>query len=86
MIKTIIYEADGEPLVALVRGDHEVNEGKLARAAKCFEHSQFNQLGKGVMLTYKGIQISRRCVHLCFYPAIFNFGFSWKRAATYHEV
>jgi prolyl-tRNA synthetase len=34
MIKTIIYQADGEPLVALVRGDHEVNEGKLARAAK----------------------------------------------------
>jgi prolyl-tRNA synthetase len=33
MIKTIIYEADGEPLIALVRGDHEVNEGKLARAA-----------------------------------------------------
>ena len=34
LIKTIIYEAGGEPLVALVRGDHEVNEAKLARAAK----------------------------------------------------
>ncbi len=33
MIKTIIYDAGGEPLVALVRGDHEVNEMKLARAA-----------------------------------------------------
>lgn len=33
MIKTIVYEADGEPLVALVRGDHEVNEPKLRRAA-----------------------------------------------------
>ncbi len=33
MIKTIIYEVEGEPLVALVRGDHEVNEAKLARAA-----------------------------------------------------
>ena len=33
LIKTIIYEADGQPLVALVRGDHEVNESKLARAA-----------------------------------------------------
>ena len=33
MIKTIVYEVDGEPLVALVRGDHEVNEMKLARAA-----------------------------------------------------
>lgn len=33
LIKTIIYEADGRPLVALVRGDHEVNEAKLARAA-----------------------------------------------------
>ncbi|UCE60601.1 MAG: proline--tRNA ligase [Phycisphaerales bacterium] len=34
LIKTIIYEADGKPLVALVRGNHEVNEGKLARAAQ----------------------------------------------------
>jgi prolyl-tRNA synthetase len=33
MIKTIIYEVGGEPLVALVRGDHEVNEAKLARFA-----------------------------------------------------
>ena len=33
MIKTIIYVADGQPLVALVRGDHEVNEAKLARLA-----------------------------------------------------
>jgi prolyl-tRNA synthetase len=33
MIKTIIYHADGKPLVALVRGDHTVNEAKLARAA-----------------------------------------------------
>jgi len=33
LIKTIIYEADGRPLVALVRGDHTINEGKLARAA-----------------------------------------------------
>ncbi|MCK4376227.1 MAG: proline--tRNA ligase, partial [Candidatus Brocadiae bacterium] len=29
MIKTIIYVADGEPVAALVRGDHEVNEAKL---------------------------------------------------------
>jgi prolyl-tRNA synthetase len=34
MIKTIIYKADGEPLAALVRGDHEVNEAKLRRVAK----------------------------------------------------
>jgi len=33
MIKTIIYEADGKPLIALVRGDHEVNESKLQRVA-----------------------------------------------------
>jgi prolyl-tRNA synthetase len=33
MIKTIIFHADEEPLVALVRGDHEVNESKLRRAA-----------------------------------------------------
>ncbi len=34
MIKTIIYEADGDALVALVRGDHQVNEAKLRRAAQ----------------------------------------------------
>ena len=34
MIKTIIFETgDGEALVALVRGDHEVNEAKLRRVA-----------------------------------------------------
>ena len=34
MIKTIIYESEGQTLVALVRGDHEVNESKLARVAQ----------------------------------------------------
>jgi len=33
LIKTIIYQADGKPLVALVRGDHTVHEGKLAAFA-----------------------------------------------------
>ncbi|MFH1368762.1 MAG: proline--tRNA ligase [Elusimicrobiota bacterium] len=32
-IKTMIYIADGKPLVALVRGDHEINETKLQSAA-----------------------------------------------------
>jgi len=32
MIKTLIYRAGEDVLVALVRGDHEVNESKLARA------------------------------------------------------
>jgi len=31
MIKTIIYVADGRPVAALVRGDHDVNEAKLRR-------------------------------------------------------
>jgi prolyl-tRNA synthetase len=31
MIKTLIYVADGQPVAALVRGDHEVNENKLRR-------------------------------------------------------
>ena len=31
MIKTLIYSADGRPVAALVRGDHETNEGKLSR-------------------------------------------------------
>jgi prolyl-tRNA synthetase len=31
MIKTLIYKADDQPVAALVRGDHEVNENKLRR-------------------------------------------------------
>ncbi|HUU60640.1 MAG TPA: proline--tRNA ligase [Phycisphaerae bacterium] len=31
MIKTLIYAADGAPVAALVRGDHEMNENKLHR-------------------------------------------------------
>ncbi len=31
LIKTLIYLSDGNPIVVLVRGDHEVNEGKLRR-------------------------------------------------------
>ncbi|UCG15940.1 MAG: proline--tRNA ligase [Phycisphaerales bacterium] len=31
MIKTLVYSADGACVVALVRGDHEVNEAKLRR-------------------------------------------------------
>ncbi len=30
LIKTIVYVADGEPVVALIRGDRDVNEEKLA--------------------------------------------------------
>jgi len=32
LIKTLVYLADGEVVLALVRGDHELNEVKLARA------------------------------------------------------
>jgi prolyl-tRNA synthetase len=31
VIKTVFYVADGKPVVALVRGDHELNEHKLKR-------------------------------------------------------
>jgi len=31
LIKTLLYLADGAPVAALVRGDHELNESKLAR-------------------------------------------------------
>ncbi len=34
LLKTLIYRADGGFVAALVRGDHEVNESKLRRAAK----------------------------------------------------
>lgn len=32
LVKTIIYEVDGRPVAALIRGDREINEGKLAIA------------------------------------------------------
>ncbi len=32
LVKTIIYEADGRPVAALVRGDREINEAKLSMA------------------------------------------------------
>jgi len=31
LLKTLIYLADGQPVAALVRGDHEVNESKVRR-------------------------------------------------------
>jgi prolyl-tRNA synthetase len=31
LVKTLLYLAEGKPVAVLVRGDHEVNEGKLAR-------------------------------------------------------
>ena len=34
LIKTLVYETDGEPIAVLVRGDHDVNEAKLARVAR----------------------------------------------------
>jgi prolyl-tRNA synthetase len=33
LIKTMVYVCNGQPLVACVRGDHDVNEAKLARVA-----------------------------------------------------
>ncbi len=35
LVKTLIYVADGKPVAALVRGDHDLNEQKLRRAIKC---------------------------------------------------
>lgn len=35
MIKTMVFQADGSPVVALVRGDRDVNEVKLARHLQC---------------------------------------------------
>ncbi|MCB4792383.1 MAG: proline--tRNA ligase [Elusimicrobia bacterium] len=34
-IKTMIYLADGEPVIALVRGDYEINEHKLQSVLNC---------------------------------------------------
>jgi len=43
-IKTMFYLADGEPILALIRGDHEVNENKLINAlgAKTLEKADEN--------------------------------------------
>lgn len=35
LVKTLIYQGDQEPIAALVRGDHEINETKLKRVAGC---------------------------------------------------
>lgn len=35
ILKTMIYRADDKPVAAVVRGDHEVNENKLAAAIGC---------------------------------------------------
>jgi prolyl-tRNA synthetase len=37
MLKTLVYKADGKPVVVLLRGDHEANEIKLARFLGCEE-------------------------------------------------
>ncbi len=36
-LKTLVYRADGEPVLAVVRGDFDVNEVKLKNALKCSE-------------------------------------------------
>ena len=36
-IKTLLYVADGKPVAALVRGDHELNEIKLKKFLQCDE-------------------------------------------------
>ena len=33
LVKTLVMLADGQPMLALLRGDHELNEAKLARTA-----------------------------------------------------
>jgi prolyl-tRNA synthetase len=37
LVKTLIYVADGAPVAALVRGDHELNEAKLKTLLGCNE-------------------------------------------------
>jgi len=37
LVKTLIYVADGRLVAALVRGDHELDEAKWARALDCLE-------------------------------------------------
>lgn len=36
-LKSMLYMADGEPVLALIRGDHEVNETKLTHVAEATE-------------------------------------------------
>ncbi|WP_166240663.1 proline--tRNA ligase [Paenibacillus turpanensis] len=37
LVKTLIYEADGQPVAVLIRGDHEVNETKLKHVLQAEE-------------------------------------------------
>lgn len=37
LIKLLVFTADGKPVVALVRGDHELNEFKFKALLKCNE-------------------------------------------------
>ena len=59
LIKLLVFTADGEPVVALVRGDHELNEPKLRALLKCTElvkaseevYTQVNGLPRGICRT-----------------------------------
>jgi len=37
LVKTLLYQADGEPVAALIRGDREINQIKLQNHLKCIE-------------------------------------------------
>ncbi len=67
MIKTLLYVADGKPVAALVRGDHEVSEAKLRRAlgadalemadASVIEEATGAPVGFAGPVGLKGVQI-----------------------------
>ncbi|NQU23987.1 MAG: proline--tRNA ligase [Candidatus Nealsonbacteria bacterium] len=48
LIKTLIYSADGKPVVVLIRGDHEANEAKIRRAmgAETLELAEPDVIGR----------------------------------------
>jgi prolyl-tRNA synthetase len=37
LVKTLLFETDGEVVAALIRGDHEINESKLEKLLACSE-------------------------------------------------
>ncbi len=53
-IKTMFYLADGEPVLALVRGDHELNENKLRKALKI---SKLEKAPEGVYENIAGCRV-----------------------------
>ena len=75
LIKTLLYSTDGAVVAALVRGDHEVNEGKLRRLLKAGQlqmaDAQAVQRATGAPVGFSG-PVGLTGVRLVADPAVLN--------------